>query len=163
MILMLVAVLIVVGIVVVLEKNHHTAAPTAHKNTSTTPHHSKPPPKTTTPTTNPPTTTVPSTLQPESGSATSQEAAYAAPNVPYTVTLSSSGPCWIYASLQPAGTLVWTGVLNAGQTQNLSASGQLEVKFGHANTVAVTMNGVPVEYPSQYQAVFTMQFVPQSI
>jgi hypothetical protein len=160
--LMLVAVLIVVGIVVVLEKNHHTAVPTAHTDTSTTTHHQKTTSPTTTPTTTPPTSTVPQAIQPQAASVTPQGATYAAPDVPYTVTLSSTGACWIYASLESTGAVVWTGVLNAGQTQNLSATGQLEVKFGHANSVTVALNGTPVDYPPQYQAVFAMQFIPQS-
>jgi hypothetical protein len=99
-------------------------------------------------------------LQPVTASATPEGASYSAPNVPYTVILTSTGACWVYASLQPAGTLLWTGVLEAGQTQTLNATGQLDVKFGHANSVSVTMNGTPVEYPSQYRAVFAMQFLP---
>jgi type II secretory pathway pseudopilin PulG len=162
MFLMLLAILIVVGIVVVLQKNHHTTAPTVHTNTTPTTHHTKTTTRTTTPTTSPPTSTVPQTLQAEPASVTPEGATYAAPNVPYTVDLSSSGACWVYATLESTGAVVWTGVLEAGQTQTLSASGQLDVKFGHANSVTVTMNGIPVAYPSPYDAVFMMQFVPQS-
>jgi type II secretory pathway pseudopilin PulG len=162
MFLMLVAILIVVGVVVVLQKNHHTTAPTVHTNTPTTTHQTKTTTQTTTPTTSPPSSTVPQTLQAEPASVTPQGATYAAPNVPYSVDLSSSGACWVYATLESTGAVVWTGVLEAGQSQTLSASGQMDIKFGHANSVAVTMNGIPVAYPSPYNAVFMMQFVPQS-
>jgi hypothetical protein len=56
--------------------------------------------------------------------------------------------------------VVWTGVLNQGQAQTLNATGELEVQLGHANSITATLNSVPVQYPSQYQAVFTMKFVP---
>jgi hypothetical protein len=58
--------------------------------------------------------------------------------------------------------VVWTGILESGQSQTLDVTGQLDVELGHANTLNTTLNGVPVEYPTQYQAVFTMSFVPSA-
>ncbi len=85
-----------------------------------------------------------------------QSASYPAPSSAYTVTSASSGACWVYAKLASTGAVVWTGTLDSGQAQTLDATGSLIVELGHANTLSATLNGVPVEYPAQYQAVFTM-------
>jgi hypothetical protein len=94
---------------------------------------------------------------------TPQGASYPAPGTAYTVTLTSSGACWVYAKLASTGAVVWTGTLQSGQAQTLNVTGQLVVELGHANTLSATLNGVPVQYPAQYQAVFTISFVPSTL
>jgi hypothetical protein len=79
------------------------------------------------------------------------------------VTLTSSGACWVYAKLASTGAVVWTGTLETGQAQTLDVTGQLVVELGHANSLTATLNGLPVQYPTQYQAVFTMNFVPSTL
>ena len=135
---------------------HHKTSPPVHSGTTASTH---PRSSTTTASTVPP-TSAPPTVQPEAATATVQSASYAAPNSAYTVTLSSSGACWVYAKLASTGAVVWTGTLDAGQAQTLDATSGLIVELGHANTVSATLNGVPVAYPAQYQAVFTMTFIP---
>jgi hypothetical protein len=74
--------------------------------------------------------------------------------------LTSTGDCWVYATLASTGTVLWTGDLLQGQAQALTGTGEIDVQLGHANTMTETLNGTPVEYPAQFQAVFTMKFVP---
>jgi hypothetical protein len=74
--------------------------------------------------------------------------------------LSSTGPCWVYATLASTGAVLFTGTLDQGQAQALTGTGEIDVQLGHANTMTETLNGTPVVYPAQYQAVFMMKFVP---
>jgi Domain of unknown function (DUF4115) len=159
--LVLVTALIAVGIVFVINKHdHHSGAPVVHPKTH--PVHHLSPPKQTTTTVTATTSTLPQGLEPVAATATTQGASYTVPDAPYTVTLTSTGACWVYASLESTGAVLWTGVLEAGQVQTMSASGQLVVKLGHANSLTATMNGLEVDYPAQFSAVFTMQFVPST-
>jgi Domain of unknown function (DUF4115) len=159
--ILLVLVLVVVGIVLAVDKGHHSASPASHSHKTTVSHRSTTSSVSVTTSTVPPTTAPPS-LQPEQATATAQSATYTAPDAPYDLTLTSSGACWVYASEASTGAVLWTGVLQAGQVQSLNATGQVTVKLGHANTLAVKVNGVAVDYPTQYQAVFTLQFVPSA-
>jgi cytoskeletal protein RodZ len=153
---------VVVAVAVVLAtgigRHHNNASPPSH-HTHTTATTAKTTAPTTTVPTSPP-STLPKTLAPEPQTATTQSATYAAPAGHYTVTLTSSGACWVYAQLASTGAVVWTGELQEGQAQVLNATGQLDVQLGHANTMTATLNGEPVDYPPQFQAVFTMKFVP---
>ena len=152
-------VVIAVAVAVALgaTSHHHTTSPPVHSGTTAPAHTGA---KTTTTVSMVPPTTAPPTVQPEAATVTMQSASYAAPSSAYTVTLSSSGACWVYAKLASTGAVVWTGTLDAGQAQTLEATGGLIVELGHANSLSATLNGIPVDYPAQYQAVFTMTFVP---
>ena len=138
---------------------HHTASPptTARHGTAPGPDKSK---TTTTSSSTTTSTTAPPSVVPEASTATTAAATYAAPAGNYSVTLTSSGACWVYAKTASTGAVLWTGTLNQGQAQQLTATGEIVVEMGHANTMSVTLNGVPVQYPAQYQAVFTMTFAP---
>jgi Domain of unknown function (DUF4115) len=154
---------VVVGVAVtvaVYPKSHHPGAAAGNQTHTSTPAHHVTTKTQATTVTSTTSTTVPQTVQPEGATATAQAATYDAPDVPYTVTLTSTGPCWVYASLVSTNTVLWTGVLNSGQTQTLNANGQLVVRLGHANSLTASLNGVPVDYPAQFSAVFTMSFVP---
>jgi hypothetical protein len=137
--------------------SHHTTTPTTllHHHVTSPGHH-----PTTTPTSASTTTTVVQTVQPEASTATTQGATYPAPSGRYTVMLTSTGDCWVYATLASTGAVLWTGDLLQGQAQALTGTGEIDVQLGHANTMTETLNGTPVEYPAQFQAVFTMKFVP---
>jgi hypothetical protein len=154
--LAVVVIAVVVAVALGAESHHHTTSPPVHSQTTAPAHIGS---KTTTASTVT-STTAPPTVQPDAATATVQSASYPAPSSAYTVTLSSSGACWVYAKLASTGAVVWTGTLDPGQAQTLDATGGLIVELGHANTLSTTLNGVPVEYPAHYQAVFTMTFVP---
>ena len=158
---LLVVVVIAVGVAVAVGvgSHHHNASPPSSVTTRTTTSQAKSHPKTTADSTVT-STTAPRVVSPVAATVTTQAAGYAAPDSSYTVTLTSSGACWVYAKLASTGAVVWTGILESGQSQALDVTGQLDVELGHANTLSATLNGVPVEYPPHYQAVFTMSFVP---
>jgi hypothetical protein len=156
-------VVVAVAVLVVLAAglgSHHTTTPTtlAHHHVTSPPHHST----TTQTSASTTTTTVVQTVQPEASTATTQGATYPAPSGRYTVMLTSTGDCWVYATLASTGAVLWTGDLVQGQAQALTGAGEIDVQLGHANTMTETLNGTPVEYPAQFQAVFTMKFVPST-
>jgi hypothetical protein len=154
-------VVVIVAVVAVLASglgSHHTTSPppVVHHHTTAPVHHTKT--KTTTPSTT--ATTAAPTVQADASTATPQGATYPAPAGRYTVMLSSTGPCWVYATLASTGAVLFTGTLDQGQAQALTGTGEIDVQLGHANTMTETLNGTPVVYPAQYQAVFMMKFVP---
>ncbi len=158
---LLVVVVIAVAVAVALgaASHPHKASPPVQSQTTAPPHNQS----NTTSTSLTPSSTAPAVVQPDAATATVQGATYPAPNASYTVTLSSSGACWVYAKLASTGAVVWTGTLETGQAQTMNVTGQLVVELGHANTLSATLNGVPVQYPAQYQAVFTMTFNPTTV
>ncbi|MFZ0668584.1 MAG: RodZ domain-containing protein [Acidimicrobiales bacterium] len=157
-------VVVVIAVLAVLafkiDPGHHTTTPTTTAHHRTTTPSSTVTKLSTIPTTT--TTTAPPSVQPDGFTATTQGATYPAPSTSYKVTLASSGECWVYAQLPSTGAVVWTGELGEGQSQVLNATGELVVQLGHANTMSVMLNGVPVRYPAGFQAVFTMKFVPST-
>jgi hypothetical protein len=159
--ILLVVVVIAVAVAVALGAGSHPnkASPPVHSQT-TAPVHNQ---SSTTTASSTSSTTAPAVVQPEAATATTQAASYPAPTASYAVTLTSSGACWVYAKLASTGAVVWTGTLETGQAQTMNVTGQLVVELGHANTLSATLNGVPVEYPTQYQAVFTMTFLPTAL
>jgi len=156
--ILLVVVIVVLAYVFTRPSAHHTATPPVAHHHTTTPagHHARTQTASSTTTS----TTAPPTVQPVASTVSIQGATYPAPAGRYTVTLTSSGPCWVYATLASTGSVLWTGTLDQGQAQTLTGTGEIDVELGHANTMSETLNGVPVVYPAQYQAVFTMKFVP---
>lgn len=152
-------VLVIAGVAALVSSlgKHHTTSPPAGSHHNSAVHHAK-----TTTTSSSTTTTAPASVLPEASTATVAGATYAAPAGRYTVTLTSSGACWVYATLASTHAVIWTGTLDQGQAQQLSGTGEIDVELGHANTMTETLNSVPVQYPAQYQAVFTMKFVPST-
>jgi hypothetical protein len=155
-------ILVVIAVVVALALGvgkHPTTSPPTTAHHSTNPgHHNSDTTSTSSSTTT--SSTAPPSVVPEASTATDAAATYTAPAGNYTVTLTSSGACWVYAKSAATGDVLWTGTLNQGQAQQLTGTGEIVVQMGHANTMSVTLNGVPVQYPPQYQAVFTMTFAP---
>lgn len=101
-------------------------------------------------------TTVPASLQATTSSTTSAD--YAAPGSSYTLTLSASGSCWVLAEATSSGSTLWTGTLEAGQTQQIAATGSVLVRLGAAFVVSVSVNGVPVVLPSDHGSPFDLSF-----
>jgi len=103
-----------------------------------------------------PTTTVPSSLQATTSSTTSAD--YQAPGTSYTLTLSASGACWVLAQATSSGSVLWTGTLEAGQTQQILATGSVSLRLGAAFVVNVSVNRVPVVLPSDHGSPFDLNF-----
>ncbi|MGD0254692.1 MAG: DUF4115 domain-containing protein [Acidimicrobiales bacterium] len=95
------------------------------------------------------------TLQPTTSSVTA--AAYSVPASAYTVGLSTSGPCWVLATAMATGKVLWTGTMEAGESQQIPATGSLLVRLG-ANDVTVSLNGEPVTLPAGHQSPFDLTF-----
>ena len=76
----------------------------------------------------------------------------------YTLAIAATGLCWVMATAQPTGALVWTGTLGAGQSRSLPVSSSVQVQLGAASDVTVSMNGRPVALPPGYQSPFDMNF-----
>jgi len=101
--------------------------------------------------------TTPTQLVATSSSPTA--AVYPTPTGAYQVTLAATGPCWVDATATSTGSTVWTGTMEAGQTQVLPATGPLAVEIG-STAATLSMNGEPVVLPTPLQAPFVATFDP---
>jgi RodZ C-terminal domain len=76
----------------------------------------------------------------------------------YSLALSAtSGDCWVSATNTSTGDVLFTGVLTAGQSHTVSASGPVTVVAGAPADFAATLNAVPVQLPFGFQAPFTLK------
>lgn len=91
--------------------------------------------------------------------ATTTTATYSVITSPFTVTVTASQPCWVEAIELPGGATLWTGTLAAGGSQSIPASGLTTVELG-APGASVTVNGVPVIFPTSSHTPFTATFQP---
>jgi hypothetical protein len=94
---------------------------------------------------------------PAAASATATSANYSAPGS-YTLGLNATGPCWIQATTVSTGQVLWTGTLEAGQTQSVPATGSVLLRLGAAHDVLVTLNGEQVFFPTGFGSPFDMSF-----
>jgi hypothetical protein len=77
----------------------------------------------------------------------------------YSLALSAtSGDCWVSATNTSTGDVLFTGVLAAGQSHTVSATGPVTVIAGAPAAFAATVNGVAAQLPFGFQAPFTMKF-----
>ena len=140
---------LVAGVVLAVSSSHTTnAAHGSTHSTSSTPRvssHAAP-------------STAPVTVQP--ASSTAATATYTSPSGSYTVVLSTSGLCWILATDLDTGRVLWTGTMDAGQSQTLTGTGPMRVEIGAASVIAMTLQGSPVVLPSPFQSPFTATFTP---
>ncbi len=75
----------------------------------------------------------------------------------YSLTLSAtSGDCWVSATNTSTGDVLFTGVLTAGQSHTLAATGPVTIVAGAPADFAATVNGVAVQLPFGFQAPFTL-------
>ncbi|HUC35881.1 MAG TPA: DUF4115 domain-containing protein [Acidimicrobiales bacterium] len=102
------------------------------------------------------TTTTAATIEPTTSSALS--AAYKAPASTYTVELSATAPCWVEASQSSTGQVLWTGTLEAGQSQKIPVTGSLTIRLGAAFDVELLLDGLPVILPSGHGSPFDVTF-----
>ena len=91
---------------------------------------------------------------------TASAASYAAPAGDYTLTLLATNPCWVYAKDTATSQGIWSATMESGQSKVITANGPIAIQFGSVNSVAVTINGRAVSFPSGYSAGFLMTFVP---
>ncbi|HLH28057.1 MAG TPA: DUF4115 domain-containing protein [Acidimicrobiales bacterium] len=99
----------------------------------------------------------PSRLLPSS--ATAGTATYTLPVAAYTLSVSASQTCWVQATSQPSGTVLWEGLLGGGASRSVPATGQTVVVLG-ASGASMTVNGVPVVLPAPAATPFRATFVP---
>jgi hypothetical protein len=153
-VLVVIVVLVVTGIHSVPPAHHHTSASGAHgtttpgHRTSARRHH-----HTVTTTTVAPVVSLPRATSPTS-------AVYAVGPNTYSLAMSATtGECWVQATEASSGTVLFSGMLNPGQTQTVSATGAVSLIVGAPNSFAANINGTSVSFPFGYQAPFTMQFL----
>jgi hypothetical protein len=125
-----------------------TAGGTGHRSASSrdTVHHAPPPAKPT---------------QLAAVSSTAQTATYSVGSVPFSVTVHASQTCWVQATSEPAGTVVWQGLLQPGGSQVIKATGVTVVELGAAGA-SMTVNSVPVLIPTASVTPFTATFQPST-
>ena len=106
----------------------------------------------TTTTTVPPIVSAPAPTSPNA-------ATYAVGVSSYSLALSAtSGDCWVSATDTSTGAVLYTGVLSAGQSHTVSATGPVTVVAGAPADFAATVNGAAASLPFGFQAPFTMKF-----
>jgi hypothetical protein len=77
----------------------------------------------------------------------------------YALVLSAtSGDCWVSATNTSTGEVLFTGVLAAGESHSVAATGPVTVVAGAPAVFAATVNGVGAQLPFGFQAPFTMKF-----
>jgi hypothetical protein len=86
-------------------------------------------------------------------------ARYVAPGGTYTLAITVRGPCWVMAR-SAEGTVLFTGTLQAGQSQLVEADGATTVELGAAWNAAVELNGVPVAFPVGFESPLHLSFEP---
>ncbi|HEX4218064.1 MAG TPA: RodZ domain-containing protein [Acidimicrobiales bacterium] len=112
----------------------------------------KPKPKRSTPTTAPP--------QIAALTSTATSATYPAPGTSYQVTVKApTQPCWIQVTSAATGATLWAGTIQTGDSQIIQASGTTMLDVGALGSV-VTLNGIPVVFPTPLNVPFEATFTP---
>ncbi len=77
----------------------------------------------------------------------------------YSLALSAtSGDCWVSATNTSTGAVLFTGILKAGESQTVAASGPVTLVAGAPAAFAASINGLGVQLPFGFQAPFTFKF-----
>jgi hypothetical protein len=131
---------------------HASTTVPAHGGTPAGGHGHRPHTTTTTTTTAPPAVSAATAPTPHS-------ATYDVAAASYSLSLAASaGECWVEAENPATGTVLYSGTLFTGQSHIVAASGPVVVIAGAPGAFAATVNGVPVNLPSGFQAPFTLTF-----
>jgi hypothetical protein len=77
----------------------------------------------------------------------------------YRLSITASGPCWVLARSATPDATLWTGTLQAGASQVITATGTTTLELG-APSVLVTVNKVPVVFPTPFRTPFEAVFQP---
>jgi hypothetical protein len=64
--------------------------------------------------------------------------------VPFTLTMSTSAPCWVMVQTSTSQTL-FEGTLLAGQQKQVSGAGPLTIRMGNTAAMQMTLNGAPLD------------------
>jgi Domain of unknown function (DUF4115) len=107
------------------------------------------------------TVTPPTPAQLTSVTSTATTATYAIGSSSFSITVHAAQTCWVGATAQPAGTLLWEGLLQPGGSKSIAASGTTVVVLGAAGA-SMTVNGVPVVIPTPSGTPFTATFQPSA-
>lgn len=94
-------------------------------------------------------------------SSTAQAATYSVGSAPFSVTVRASQTCWVQATSEPAGTVVWQGLLKPGGSQVIKAAGVTVVELGAAGA-SMTVDNLPVLIPPASVTPFTATFQPST-
>ncbi len=94
-------------------------------------------------------------------SSTAQTATYSVGSAPFSVTVHASQTCWVQATSEPAGTVVWQGLLQPGGSQVIKATGVTVVELGAAGA-SMTVDNLPVLIPTASVTPFTATFQPSA-
>jgi len=149
----LIVVLIVTGLHTTNSNSpHHGSAATVTTTSAAATHHSPGTHRATTTTTAAPVVSLPS-------SATAYGATYLVAPANYSLALTATtGECWVQAT-NTGGSVLFSGLLLAGQSHTVSATGPVTVIAGAPNVFTATVNGSRVSLPAGFQAPFTLKFV----
>jgi hypothetical protein len=94
-------------------------------------------------------------------SSTPATAIYPVGSSPYQLTISASGSCWVDATTVSTGSTLWTGILQAGQVQQIQGSGIVRVEMGSL-AASLAVNDAPVVLPTPTQTPFAATFEPSA-
>jgi hypothetical protein len=103
------------------------------------------------------TTTTPSQIVASTSSSTGTTATYPVGTATFTLEIVASGPCWVDVTTAATGATLWTGTLQAGGTQSVSATGATTVELG-ATGAALSVDGTPVVFPTTMHTPFVATF-----
>jgi hypothetical protein len=103
------------------------------------------------------TTTIPSRIVAVSTSGAT--ATYSVVTNSYRLSITASGPCWVLARSATPDATLWTGTLQAGASQVITATGTTTLQLG-APSALVTVNKVPVVFPTPFRTPFEAVFQP---
>jgi hypothetical protein len=147
-------------------RNHPVKKTTSSVTHTTAAAHTSPSqPRTTTATTKPktkpkPTTPPTTTTQIVAIQTTAATATYPAPSSSYQLNVTASTqPCWIQATSSATGTTLWAGTIQTGDSQIIQGSGTVILDLGASGSV-VTLNGLPVVFPTPQATPFEATFTP---
>lgn len=82
---------------------------------------------------------------------------YPVPGPSYQVTVAATGPCWVYATSLSSGSVLWTGTLQAGNTQVIQVTGNAQVELG-SPAASMKVGKADVELPSPLHTPFFATF-----
>jgi hypothetical protein len=127
-----------------------TTKPTSRSSKSHQPAHQH----TTTTTIAPPTVSLPRATS-------THDADYVVQLSSYNLSMSAtSSACWVDATEVSSGSVLFTGLLNPGQTQTVKGIGEVSLTIGAPDAFAANINGTAVSFPFGFSAPFTMHFNP---
>ncbi|MHB1517675.1 MAG: RodZ domain-containing protein [Acidimicrobiales bacterium] len=86
---------------------------------------------------------------------------YPVPGPSYQVTVAATGPCWVYATSLSSGSVLWTGTLQAGNTQVIQVTGDARVELG-SPAASMKVGKADVVLPSPLHTPFFATFTTSS-